>query len=81
MVDAYRADVQRHLSFTECQQSLAGDVNALRRLWKFLHHWGVINFQADEAAGGTGPSFLATPGGAPSLGFSARAMSPTLASH
>ena len=64
MVAAYRADVQRHLSFTDCRRSLAGDVGALRRLWRFLHHWGVINFQAGEAAAACEPRFLVTPGGA-----------------
>lgn len=63
-MDAYRADVLRHLSFTECQQRLTGDVGALRRLWRFLHHWGVINFQAGEVASASEPRFLVTPGGA-----------------
>ena len=63
MVDAYRADVHQHLSFTGCQRLVAGDVGALRRLWRFLHHWGIINFQAGEVASASEPGFLVTPGG------------------
>ena len=64
MVDAYRADLHRHLTFLQCQTTLSGDVNALRRIWRLLDHWGVINFQVDAASNAGRPSFLVTPGGA-----------------
>lgn len=36
-----REDVSRELSFTEARRSLVGDVNLLRRIWKFLNSWQV----------------------------------------
>lgn len=36
-----REDLSRELSFTEARRALVGDVNLLRRIWKFLNSWQV----------------------------------------
>lgn len=33
--------MSRELSFTEARRALVGDVNLLRRIWKFLNSWQV----------------------------------------
>lgn len=55
-------DVHRELSFTEARRCLVGDVNLLRRIWRFLASWQLINFMArrrerpagEPALGGAG---------------------------
>ena len=52
-------DQSRELSFTEARRALVGDVNLLRRIWKFLASWQLINFLARRQgapAGGAGPA-------------------------
>lgn len=41
-----REDTSRELTFTEARRALVGDVNLLRRIWKFLHSWQLINYLA-----------------------------------
>ncbi|KAL4441240.1 hypothetical protein ABPG77_011477 [Micractinium sp. CCAP 211/92] len=75
IINKYREDVSRELSFTEARRSLVGDVNLLRRIWKFLNSWQLINFLArrqvapgggtTSGAGGlaaSGPDALYAPG-------------------
>ncbi|EFN54822.1 hypothetical protein CHLNCDRAFT_134832 [Chlorella variabilis] len=46
IINKYREDTSRELSFTEARRALVGDVNLLRRIWKFLSSWQVINYLA-----------------------------------
>lgn len=48
MLNKYREDVSRRLSFTEVRAGLAGDVGGLQRIYSFLDHWGLINYQAGD---------------------------------
>ncbi|PRW57272.1 SWI SNF complex [Chlorella sorokiniana] len=59
IINKYREDESRVLSFTEARRALVGDVNLLRRVWKFLDSWQLINFMARRRA---------APGGTESLG-------------
>lgn len=43
MINLYRAQTQRTLTFTQVRRCLVGDVVALRRIFLFLAHWGLIN--------------------------------------
>ncbi|PSC72177.1 swi snf complex [Micractinium conductrix] len=73
MVNKYREDQSRELSFTEARRALVGDVNLLRRIWKFLASWQLINFLARRQgapAGGAGPAGGAQQQGASRLGAS-----------
>jgi SWI/SNF related-matrix-associated actin-dependent regulator of chromatin subfamily C len=45
IINKYRENTQRALTFTEVRRMLIGDVNALRRVFDFLDHWGLINHQ------------------------------------
>lgn len=47
-----REDVSRELSFTEARRALVGDVNLLRRIWKFLNSWQVRAWRPAGAWGG-----------------------------
>ena len=42
----------RELTFTEARRALVGDVNLLRRIFKFLASWQVINYMAVRRGGG-----------------------------
>ena len=46
IVNQYREDSSRHLTYTACRQALGGDANVILRIWTFLDDWGLINFQA-----------------------------------
>ncbi|MQL88810.1 hypothetical protein Taro_021378, partial [Colocasia esculenta] len=48
IINRYREDPSRRLTFTEVRRSLIGDVGALRRVFLFLDRWGLINFSAAE---------------------------------
>ncbi|KAL4857267.1 SWI/SNF complex subunit [Chlorella vulgaris] len=71
IINKYREDPSRELSFTEARRALVGDVNLLRRVWKFLASWQLINFLARRAPQSRGAAVLrptdtstaATPGG------------------
>ncbi|CDJ41710.1 Related to swi/snf-related matrix-associated actin-dependent regulator of chromatin, subfamily c, member 1, related [Eimeria tenella] len=49
LMDLYRQNPQKYLSFTECRQSIPGDAALLLRVYCFLDYWGLINFQANPA--------------------------------
>ncbi len=46
MINKYREDQSRRLTFTLARTHLAGDVNGILRVWTFLDSWGLINFSA-----------------------------------
>lgn len=48
IISKYREEPHKYLTFTEVRKMLVGDVNALRRVFEFLDHWGLINYQAAE---------------------------------
>lgn len=55
MVDLYRRDVRRRLTFTEARRQLEGDAAALQRIFEFLEHWGLLNYQAPGGGGAAEP--------------------------
>ncbi|KAK9817370.1 hypothetical protein WJX74_007089 [Apatococcus lobatus] len=68
MINKYREDQSRRLTFTDARTLLAGDVNGILRVWTFLDSWGLINFSAKERppADSLGPApFQLAPSGAP----------------
>eukprot|EP00850_Spirogloea_muscicola_P000936 SM000003S11181 [mRNA] locus=s3:1465428:1471766:- [translate_table: standard] len=46
IIKKYREDPLRQLTFTEVRRMLVGDVGMLGRVFDFLNHWGLINYQA-----------------------------------
>eukprot|EP00850_Spirogloea_muscicola_P007215 SM000036S13259 [mRNA] locus=s36:210416:217077:+ [translate_table: standard] len=46
IIKKYREDPLRQLTFTEVRRMLVGDVGMLGRVFDFLSHWGMINYQA-----------------------------------
>ena len=44
IMDAFRANPRRRLTFTECRRSMAGDMSAIQRVFQFLEGWGLINY-------------------------------------
>ncbi|XP_037491635.1 SWI/SNF complex subunit SWI3A isoform X1 [Jatropha curcas] len=50
IINKYREDPSRRLTFTEIRKSLVGDVNLLQKVFKFLDKWGLINFGASSAS-------------------------------
>ncbi|KAL5543847.1 hypothetical protein UlMin_007631 [Ulmus minor] len=50
IINKYREDPNRRLTFTEVRKSLVGDVNLLHKVFLFLEKWGLINFSAPSAA-------------------------------
>ncbi|GAV81606.1 Myb_DNA-binding domain-containing protein/SWIRM domain-containing protein [Cephalotus follicularis] len=47
MINKYREDPSRRLTFTEVRKSLVGDVTLLHKVFLFLESWGLINFGAN----------------------------------
>ncbi len=47
IINKYREDTSRRLSFAEVRAGLEGDAGGLQRIYSFLDHWGLINYQAD----------------------------------
>lgn len=47
IINLFRQNKTRKLTFNECRQKLASDVSCIYRLWSFLDHWGLINFMPD----------------------------------
>jgi SWI/SNF related-matrix-associated actin-dependent regulator of chromatin subfamily C len=45
MINMYREDLHRGVTFTEVRKMLIGDVNSLHKIFDFLETWGLINFQ------------------------------------
>eukprot|EP00803_Ostreobium_quekettii_P007065 evm.model.scf_1407.2 EVM.evm.TU.scf_1407.2 scf_1407:7799-21268(+) len=48
VINKYRENPDRRLTFTEVRKFLAGDVNGIMRVFSFLEHWGLINFMAKD---------------------------------
>ncbi|KAK4782551.1 hypothetical protein SAY86_016653 [Trapa natans] len=46
IINKYREDPLRRLTFTEVRKSLVGDVSLLHKVFLFLEKWGLINFGA-----------------------------------
>ncbi|XVF08660.1 hypothetical protein REPUB_Repub07fG0021800 [Reevesia pubescens] len=46
IINKYREDPSRRLTFTEIRKSLIGDVTLLHKVFLFLETWGLINFVA-----------------------------------
>ncbi|XP_026385407.1 SWI/SNF complex subunit SWI3A-like isoform X1 [Papaver somniferum] len=44
IINKYREDPSRRLTFTEIRKSLIGDVSLLHKVFLFLEKWGLINF-------------------------------------
>lgn len=49
MINKYREDPARRLTFTEVRKFLIGDAGTLHKVFTFLDHWGLINFSVDDA--------------------------------
>ncbi|ESQ39410.1 hypothetical protein EUTSA_v10001411mg [Eutrema salsugineum] len=44
IINKYREDTSRRLTFTSIRKYLVGDVNLLQKVFLFLENWGLINF-------------------------------------
>ncbi|XP_056862596.1 SWI/SNF complex subunit SWI3A isoform X2 [Raphanus sativus] len=49
IINKYREDTSRRLTFTSVRKHLVGDVNLLRKVFIFLENWGLINFFLKES--------------------------------
>ncbi|XP_056862590.1 SWI/SNF complex subunit SWI3A isoform X2 [Raphanus sativus] len=49
IINKYREDTSRRLTFTSIRKHLVGDVNLLRKVFLFLENWGLINFLLKES--------------------------------
>lgn len=54
IINKYREEPSRRLTFTEVRKSLVGDVTFLRKAFLFLQNWGLINYGAPSAADAEG---------------------------
>ncbi|KAL2347065.1 hypothetical protein Fmac_001065 [Flemingia macrophylla] len=50
IINKYREEPSRRLTFTEVRKSLVGDVTFLRKAFLFLQNWGLINHAAPSAS-------------------------------
>ncbi len=64
IVDLYRRDVRRRLTFMDVRQNVAGDAAALQRVFEFLEEWGLVNFQAPGGGGAADAGLAVAPDGA-----------------
>lgn len=46
MINIYRDEPSRRLTFTQVRKSLVGDVSLLHKVFNCLHKWGLVNFGA-----------------------------------
>ncbi|KAJ4728825.1 SWI/SNF complex subunit SWI3A [Melia azedarach] len=46
IINKYREEPSRRLTFTQVRKSLVGDVSLLQKVFDFLDQWGLINFSA-----------------------------------
>ena len=44
IINKYKENPGKLLTFTEVRRMLVGDVNVIKRLFDFLEHWGLINY-------------------------------------
>ena len=65
IVDAYRESPTTRLTFSSVRARAAADAGAALRVFSFLDHWGIVNFQAPPDAPGAGTP-VAVAAGAPS---------------
>ncbi|XP_030451623.2 SWI/SNF complex subunit SWI3A isoform X2 [Syzygium oleosum] len=54
IINRYREDPSRRLTFTDVRKALVGDVCLLRKVFLFLEKWGLINFAAPPGRGAGG---------------------------
>ncbi|XP_062030149.1 SWI/SNF complex subunit SWI3A isoform X1 [Rosa rugosa] len=54
IINKYREEPARKLTFTEIRKSLVGDVTLLHKVFSFLEKWGLINFGASSGGGNDG---------------------------
>ncbi|KAF8006725.1 hypothetical protein BT93_K0897 [Corymbia citriodora subsp. variegata] len=54
IINRYREDPSRRLTFTEVRKALVGDVCLLHKVFLFLEKWGLINFSAPPSRGAGG---------------------------
>ena len=64
IVDLYRRDVRRRLTFADVRRHVAGDAAALQRVFEFLEEWGLVNFQARGGGGAADADYAVAPDGA-----------------
>ena len=63
IINRFRRNPSKKLTFTECRKSLTGDINTLYRVWNFLNQWGLINHGLGGGpAGAPAASASAAPG-------------------
>lgn len=48
IINKYRENPRRVLTFTEVRKMLVGDVNLLRKVFDFLEYWGLINYHVEN---------------------------------
>lgn len=48
MVEKYRENPSRSLTFSEACSNLQGDIDRLAAIWDFLDGWGIINHLATQ---------------------------------
>ncbi|CAK7336763.1 unnamed protein product [Dovyalis caffra] len=51
IINKYREDPSRRLTFTEIRKSLVGDVSLLNKVFLFLNNWGLVNFSCEKDEG------------------------------
>ncbi|CAM8916000.1 unnamed protein product [Rhodiola kirilowii] len=52
IINKFREEPTRRLTFTEIRKALVGDVSLLRKVFGFLERWGLINFGLESSGGG-----------------------------
>ncbi|XP_020245363.1 SWI/SNF complex subunit SWI3A-like, partial [Asparagus officinalis] len=48
IINRFREEPSRRLTFTEVRKSLIGDVGSIEKVFRFLDRWGLINFGVDK---------------------------------
>lgn len=76
LINKYREDPSRRLTFTDARKMLAGDVNGIYRVWEFLDSWGIINFMAKDKAD-SGPHVEVRPRLPPGMSLVVSDLTPT----
>lgn len=61
VINKYREDPSRRITFTEIRKSLIGDVGYIHNVFRCLEKWGLINFWAKPVAGVPPPAEDAGP--------------------
>ncbi|XP_043706911.1 SWI/SNF complex subunit SWI3A [Telopea speciosissima] len=57
IINKFREEPLRKLTFTEIRKSLIGDVNLIHKVFLFLEKWGLINFISTTSSPVNGPKF------------------------